>query len=90
MSICIGIRANIDGFGDDRTDVLNLGPSGVAKETSRCNEMRSTYRVVGTESGSEKVDGCTDSGSEQVRGYNDGGSEEVGGYADGRSEKVEG
>ena len=63
-SICIGIGTNIDGSGDGRTDVLNSGPSGVAKEASRCNERGSTYGVVGTESGSEEVGDCIDSGSE--------------------------
>ena len=53
MSIYIGIWTNINGFGDGRIDVLNSGPSGVAKETFRCNERESTYRVTNTESGSE-------------------------------------
>ena len=64
VSVCIGIWTNIDDSGDGRTDVLNSGPSGVAKETSRCNERGSTYGVVGTKSGSEEVGGCTDSWSE--------------------------
>ena len=63
MSICIGIEANINDSGDDRIDVLNLGPSGVAKEASRCNERGLTYGVVGIESGFEKASGCIDSGS---------------------------
>ena len=53
MSICIGIGTNIDDSGDGRTDVLNLSPSGVDKETSRCNERRLTYGIAGTEIGSE-------------------------------------
>ena len=64
VSICIGIETNIDVFGDGRTDVLNLGPNGVAKEAFMCNEKWSTYGVVGTESGSEEVGDCIDSGSE--------------------------
>ena len=64
MSIYIGIGTNIDGYGDGRTGVLNSGPRGVAKETSKCNEKGSTYGVVGTECGSEEVGGCTNSGSE--------------------------
>ena len=63
VSICIDIETNIDGSGDGRTDVLNSGPSGVAKEASRCNERGSTYGVVGIESGSEEVGNCIDSGS---------------------------
>ena len=63
MSICIGIRINIDDSGDGRTDILNSGPSGLAKEKSRCNENGSTYGVVGIESGFEEVGGCTNSGS---------------------------
>ena len=62
--ICIGIVMDIDGFGDSRTDILNSGPSGVAKEAFRCNENGSTYGVANTESGSEEVGNCTDSGSE--------------------------
>ena len=62
--VCIGIGTNIDDYGDGRTDVLNSSLSGVAKETSRCNEKGSTYEIVGTESGSEEVGGCTDSGFE--------------------------
>ena len=64
MSIYIGIETNIDGSDDGRTDVLNSGPNGVAKETSRCNERGSTYEVASTESRSEEVGGCTDSGFE--------------------------
>ena len=64
MSVYIGIWTNIDGFGDGRIDVLNLGSSGVAKETSRCNEKGSTYGVTNTESGSKEVGGCSNSGSE--------------------------
>ena len=82
VSVCIGIWTNIDNFGYGRIDVLNLGPSRLAKEASRCNERGSTYGVVGTKSGSEEVGGCTDSWSEQVEGYINGGSEEVGGCTD--------
>ena len=57
---------NINDSSDGRIDVLNLGPSEVAKETSRCNERGLTYEVVGTESGFEEVSGCTDSRSKQV------------------------
>ena len=64
MSIYIDIKKNIDDSGDGRTDVLNSGPSGVAKEISRCNERGSTYGVVGNESGFEEVGDYTDSGSE--------------------------
>ena len=74
VSICIGIETNIDVFGDGRTDVLNLGPSGVAKEAFMCNEKWSTYGVKGTESGSEEVSG--------------GRSEEIGGCTDDRSEEM--
>ena len=54
VSIYIGIKTNIDGSGDGRTDVLNSGPSGVVKEASR-NEKGSTYGVVDTESRFEEV-----------------------------------
>ena len=64
MSIYIGIETNIDGSDDGRTDVLNSGPNGVAKETSRCNERGSTYAVVGIESGFKEIGGCIDNGSE--------------------------
>ena len=64
MSICIGIRTNINDSGDGRTNVLNSGPSGIAKEASKCNERGSTYGVTSTKSGSEEVGGCTDSGFE--------------------------
>ena len=64
MSVYISIWTNINGSGDGRIDVLNSGPSGVAKEASRCNERGLTYGVVGTESGSEEVGDCIDSGSE--------------------------
>ena len=63
MSIYISIKTNIDGSGDGRTDVLNSGPSGVAKEASRCNERGSTYGVVGIKNGSKEVGGYIDSGS---------------------------
>ena len=49
VSICIDIETNIDVFGDGRTNVLNLGPSGVVKEAFMCNERWSTYGVEGTE-----------------------------------------
>ena len=90
VSICIGIETNIDGSGDNRTNVLNSGPSGVAKEASRCNERGLTYGVVGTESGSEEVGDCIDSGSEQVRGCTDGGSKEVESCNGGKSKEVGG
>ena len=61
--VCIGIVTNINDSSDGRIDVLNLGPSEVAMETSRCNERGLTYEVVGTESGFEEVSGCTDSRS---------------------------
>ena len=51
---------NIDDFGDSKTNVLNSGPSRVAKEASRCNERGLTYGVAHTESGSKEVGGCTD------------------------------
>ena len=38
VSVCIGIWTNIDSFGYGIIDVLNLGPSRLAKEASRCNE----------------------------------------------------
>ena len=63
MSIYISIWTNIDGFSDDRTDVLNSSPNGVAKEASRCNEKWSTYGVVGIKNGSKEVGGYIDSGS---------------------------
>ena len=61
--VCIGIVTNINDSSDGRIDVLKLGPSEVAMETSRCNERGLTYEVVGTKSGFEEVSGCTDSRS---------------------------
>ncbi|RVW88082.1 hypothetical protein CK203_044399 [Vitis vinifera] len=69
-----------------------VGPSGIAKEASKCNERGSTYGVVDTKSGSEKVGlkrwGYTNGRSENVGSCAHGRSEEVGDCANGRFEEV--
>ena len=89
MSVCIGIRTNINDFGDSKIDVLNSSPNGVAKKASRCNERGSTYGIVDTKSGFEKVEGCNGDKSKKVRDCTDGGSKEVKGCTDGGFEMVD-
>ena len=100
MLVSIGIGTKIAGSGVGRVnsvdicvestiDVLNSSPSGVAKETSRCNEMGSTYKVGGCiECEFEEVMGYIEGGFEEVRGCTDGRFKKVGGYINGRSEEV--
>lgn len=73
-------------FGD-MIDVRNLGPSGVAKEASRCNERGSTYGVAGTKTGFEEIVG-TNSGFKELRGYADAGLKEMGDCSNYGSKKV--
>ena len=76
----VGRVNSVDMCVESTIDVLNSSPSGVAKETSRCNEMGSTYRVGG----------CIECGFEEVRDYIEGGFEEVRRCTNGRFKKLGG
>ena len=77
MTVFIGIGTNINDSSDGRVDgvniyvggmidgVLNLDPSGVVKEASKCSERGSTYGVIGTKGRFEEIVG-TKSGTKEI------------------------
>ena len=78
MTVFIGIGININDSSGGRVDgvniyvrgmthgVLNLDPSGVNKEASKCSERGSTYGVIGTKGKFEEIVG-TKSGTKEIR-----------------------